>query len=289
MGVITIGRLVPQNPFSQHDVTLIEVIAERLATVLSNIHMQEQRKELFTSLAHEITTPLTGILAESENLVESLQGQPEMQRQAQEALTRVLRLHLLTKTILGVLSKPNLEREFKYVNIAKILKQARDLFAAEAIYKGCGINEPQSVEDPFPNIEMSEVDLSIAIQNVVHNAVKYSFYPSPKQERSRFIKLYGKFSDQSKMHYKIVVQNFGIGISQDEIRKRTIFESFVRGENATDRSRTGAGFGLAYARQIIEDMHGGRIGVTSVPLEGKAYLTTFTITLPVYQKYRGKK
>ncbi|MBC7964577.1 MAG: hypothetical protein H7Z17_01530 [Fuerstia sp.] len=38
----------------------------------------------------------------------------------------------------------------------------------------------------------------------------------------------------------------------------------------------GTGLGLPLAKHIVEDVHGGKIGVTSVPGKG----STFSITLP---------
>lgn len=283
-GVITITRTVPNSPFSFDDITLLESIAGHLAIVLRNIEMQEQREELMMSLAHEINTPLTGILAESENILSEMGNPDELSRLAKDNLVQVMRLHLLTETIMGVLSKHTSRREFKVESIEIPIKQACELFASEAAYKGCDIKEPQDAGDgKFPYIEMSMFDLAIAIKNIVHNAVKYSFDFSRKLEKRRYIKIWGAWADSAKKFYKVCVQNYGVGISQDEIDKRSIFEAYERGENANDRRRTGAGFGLAYARKIIEDIHHGRIEVTSIHQGGEAYLTTFTIVLPIRQ------
>jgi signal transduction histidine kinase len=285
LGVITVGRPVPQNPFSIADITIIESIAGRLATVIGNIRMQEEKKELFMSLAHEINTPLTGILAESENLMVELKGQKELAKLARENLEQVLRLHLLTETIMGVLSAGEIVREFKYQNIGAVLRVACSLFQAEAIHKGCDIMEPRPVDGEFPEIEMSEFDILIALKNIVHNAVKYSFEPSARQEKNRYIKIWGGYTDSTKRQYRVNIQNYGIGISKDDLDSRKIFEPFYRGNNAGDRRRTGAGFGLAHARRMIEDLHLGKIEATSVPLIGSAHLTTFSIALPIHRRY----
>jgi signal transduction histidine kinase len=284
LGVITIGRPVPQNPFSTHDIVLIEAIAGRLATVLGNIRLQEQRQELFMSLAHEINTPLTGILAESENLLSELSGQEELAKLARENLEQVLRLHLVTETTMGVLSTGEIVREFRFSNIGKVLRNACSTFRAEAIHKGCDILEPYSVDGDFPDIEMSEFDVLLAFQNIIHNAVKYSFNPSHSQEEKRTIKVWGGYTDSTKKYYRVNIQNYGIGISKEDVESRRIFERYYRGSNAGDRRRTGAGFGLAYARRMIEDFHGGKIEVTSVPITGSGHLTTFSVILPIIRR-----
>ncbi len=285
-GVITLSRPVSQNPFSSHDIRVIESIAGRLAAVVENIKMQEQRKELFMTLAHEINTPLTGVIAQSENLSNELIGQGDLQSLAQENLQNVLRLHLLTATIMGVLSSQLQYRQFKICNIGSIIESASQLFESEAIYKRCDIQKPRPLDGDFPNIEMYEFDMLIAIKNIIHNAVKYSFSPPNIQER-RFIRIWGHNEDVMKMFYSIYVENYGVGILSDEIESRSIFEPYFRGIKSIDRRRTGAGFGLAHARKVIEDMHGGRITVKSEPLAGEAYKTTFKITIPIKQEYRS--
>jgi len=289
MGVITLGRPVPQNPFSLNDVTIIEAIAARLATLIGNIQMLKQREELFMSLAHEISTPLTGVLAESENLMTELDNQPELSKLARDNLEKVLRLQLLTETIMGVLSNRVPVREYKFSNIGNVLFDACSIFEAEAAQKGCNILKPRPVEEYFPEIEMSEFDLLIALKNIIHNSVKYSFEQSPRQEKSRYVKIWGSYADSARKSYKISIQNYGVGISTDEIENRRIFEAYYRGVKATDRRRTGAGFGLAYARRIIEDLHGGKIDLTSIHQGGDAYLTTFIITIPIAQKSNPKR
>lgn len=282
-GVITVGRPTPKTPFSFHDISVLESIAGRLATVMGNLKFQEQREELFMSLAHELNTPITGILAESQNLMEELRGNAELRELARNNLEQVQRLHLLTETIMGVITEETPEREFDLGDIGELLRSSRSMFEAEAAYKGCDIKEPQAVDGDFPIIEMSEFDMLLAVKNIMHNAVKYSFRPSESQEEKRYVKIWGRFAGREKKFYKFNIQNYGVGISQEEIEARLIFEPSYRGLKANDRRRTGAGFGLAHARTIIEDMHGGYIDVSSVPQGGEAHLTTFTVYLPLHQ------
>ena len=86
----------------------------------------------------------------------------------------------------------------------------------------------------------------------------------------------------------ISIQNYGIGITAEEIQRRLIFEPYYRGYLAADRKRTGSGLGLAYARKVIEDLHHGNIFVTSTPQNSNAYLTTFTIRIPIRQSYYSR-
>ena len=282
LGVITLGRPVSQTPFSAADATLAKSISGRIGSVMTNLELQDQRKRLMMSLAHEIHTPLTGILASSESLSMELPKDSELQKIANHNMGQVLRLHLQTSTIMSVLSETIPERKFSSHSIYRPLKEACELFEMEAAHKRCDIYGPRTLAGNFPTIEMSLFDLTIAFKNIIHNAIKYSFRPPAGFDKQRYIKVLGSW-DNDKQYYLVSVQNYGVGITQEEIDKRLIFQSFYRGLKSSDRRRTGAGFGLTHARQVIEDMHNGKIFVKSEPQGGEAYLTTFTVRMPITQ------
>jgi signal transduction histidine kinase len=284
-GVITMRRPVDRFPFSMDDVTLLETIGRRLATVIHVLTMQEQREQLLMTLAHEINLPLTGILADTENLMFELPVDSELTALSKHNLEQVLRLHLLTETIMAVLSGQIQSREFSIHSIYRPLKEAIGLYESEARERGCDIRPPRSGAAGFPDIEMSLFDLTLAFKNIVHNAVKYSFRPPLGQLKNRYVQITGRWANGEHSRYSVSIQNYGVGITEEEIEKRLIFDPNYRGEKASDRRRTGAGFGLAHARQVIEDLHHGSIKVISKPLPGAAdpHLTTVTVTLPVRQ------
>lgn len=286
LGVITVARSIPQTPFSADDVSLVESIAGHLASVMTNLKMQDQRRRLMISLAHEVNTPLIGMLADSENLWSELPENSELRNIAKHNMEQVLRLHLQTSTILAVMSERQPVRQFSEHSIYRPLKEACEMFESEAAQKGCDIVGPRALDTTFPTIEMSLLDLTIAFKNILHNAVKYSFRPPASNDRSRYVKVWGAWDKESPQHFVVYVQNYGVGITPEEISKGLIFEPFYRGEKASDRQRTGSGFGLAHAKQVIEDMHHGKITAQSTPQGGDAYLTTFTIRLPLRQPSR---
>lgn len=282
-GVITLSRPVAGLPFSQQDIELLETIARRLSSVINNLQEQKRREQLLITLAHEINTPLVAILADSENLSAELSKKTELYEIARHSMEQVLRLHMQTRTILAVLTEKNIRPTFAEHSIYRPLKEACEMFESEASQKGCDISGPKPIGEGFPKIEMSLADLTIAFKNLIHNAIKYSFSPPARFETHRYVKIWGQW-DNDRRYYNISIQNYGVGIENDEIKKGLIFKPYYRGVRASDRHRTGAGFGLAYARQVIEDLHQGSISVTSVPQQAaNAFLTTFVVRLPVKQ------
>lgn len=284
-GVITMRRRVPGFPFSPEDVTLLEGIARRLASVMHVLAIQKERQQLLMTLAHEINTPLTGVLADSENLKDELTPDSETKDMSEHLLGQVLRLQLLTETIMAVLAGESPSREFSIHSIYRPVIEAVQLFESEAREKGCDFRKIRHVGPGggFPDIQMSLFDLGIAFKNIMHNAVKYSFSSRKSGDENRYISVFGRWVDDE--HYAVSIQNYGVGINQEEIDRSLIFEPGYRGQKASDRRRTGAGFGLAHARQVVENLHNGHIEVSSRPLPGGAEpsLTTVTVTLPLTQ------
>ena len=99
---------------------------------------------------------------------------------------------------------------------------------------------------------------------LMDNAVKYS------QDRKE---VHMSISKNSKL-VEFVVQDFGVGISQENIDK--IFDRFYRVDKARSRDKGGNGLGLSIARKLVEGYHGS-MSVESV--EGQGSL--FRISLPL--------
>ena len=109
--------------------------------------------------------------------------------------------------------------------------------------------------------------LSVVVQNLLHNAIKYS-----RKNGQIDIKI-----KKSKDEIVISVHDRGIGISTNH--KDRIFEKLFRAENAQKIDPSGTGLGLFFCRIITEKL-GGSIDFLSK--EGKG--TTFTVKLPMRSK-----
>jgi signal transduction histidine kinase len=283
-GVITITRPIKSNPYSQDDIDYVQAIAKTIAQIIEILELQEQRKKLYITLAHEINTYITPILADAENLQNELTNTPNISTMASHLFGQVQRLQLMTETILGVVSRKNTGEKLTVHSIYRPLIDAITMFREEAKALGCDILVPKVSEtDRFPEIEMRLFELTLAFKNLIHNAIKYSFRPPADQNRNRYIRITGKWCNKEHTYYCVSIENYGVGITQEEISKRLIFKDFYRGMLSSDRQRTGSGIGLAYVSQVVEKMHHGSIEVESRPMGGNAHLTTFRITLPVRQ------
>lgn len=132
----------------------------------------------------------------------------------------------------------------------------------------------------LPPAEMVPRSLALALKNLVHNAVKYS-YRTVSFGQPRYVEICCKLLDGR--YYEVTITNYGIGILEHEIEGGLIWRPRYRGILSMDRNRSGSGLGLSHTWQAVTKVHGGRIEARSLPQSGGAFLTVFTVTLPIRQ------
>jgi two-component system sensor histidine kinase SenX3 len=116
-------------------------------------------------------------------------------------------------------------------------------------------------------IEADLEAISVALRNLLDNAVKYS----PDQP-TVWVEC-----GPEREKVAIRVRDQGLGITEAE--RRTIFRKFMRGSAAMAANVKGSGLGLAMVNHIVA-AHGGEIVVASKLGHG----STFTMLLPAAEK-----
>ena len=112
--------------------------------------------------------------------------------------------------------------------------------------------------------EIDEVKLTLAITNLVENAIKYN-----KEDGWVHVSLNADYQ-----YFYLKVEDSGIGIPEDSLEH--IYERFYRVDKSHSREIGGTGLGLAITRNAIL-MHRGAIKVFSTEGEG----TLFTVRIPL--------
>ena len=112
--------------------------------------------------------------------------------------------------------------------------------------------------------EVDETKLTLALSNLMENAVKYN-------KEGGWVRI--SINTDHKYFY-VKVEDNGIGIPKED--QEHIFERFYRVDKSHSREIGGTGLGLAIARSGIL-MHHGIIKVYSEEGEG----TTFTVRVPL--------
>lgn len=226
--------------------------------------VQRTKDELLALTSHQLRTPASGVkqylgILTSGILGEMSHDQMEIAQKAYDANERQLQiineLLYVSKADAG-----QLVIEPKHFDLTALAQKCIDNFGEQASQKDISINF--ATKKPH-FVTADDRYISMAIENLVSNAVKYS-YPSSKvrigiRSRGEMVSLY--------------VKDTGVGVDPKDYER--IFEKFDRIDNPLSHSEGGSGLGLFLARQLAR-AHGGDVTVESQLENG----STFVITLP---------
>ena len=223
------------------------------------------KNEFISNVSHDLRTPLTGIKAFAEILLDGLE---DMDRHEIEDGLRTIKgeVDRLTDMVNELLDFSRLESRMVTLDIEEIdlVSLWRSVIkVTESRIKGRKIS--LSLEFPEgPLLLRGDRDkLYRVLLNLLDNAVKYN------EEGGRiWIKGWG---DEKRVYFKI--GNTGQIIDSTDLPH--IFDSFFVGKLKINISDARSGIGLAIVKRIV-DAHGGDISVVSESGKG----TEFTVSLP---------
>jgi len=243
------------------------------------------------AFAHEVRTPLTGILAISDLLATSDLGERERRwaesiKAGAEHLASLATLFVdAAKTVKG----GGGERQEMF-DLRALARAAGDSLAGRAAAKG--LQAEIEISDKLPALVIGDpVRARAALENLIDNAVKFTerggVALSVEPWHPARGKLEGKSEGKSKAKARdkigvaFVVSDSGIGVTLAEIKR--LFRPFTQA-NVTIASRFGgAGLGLSSAKQLARAMGGD---ITVAPRSGGG--TTFTLTISLNSVGREK-
>ena len=218
------------------------------------------------AFAHEVRTPLTGILAISNLLATS--DLDERERRWVDTIKAGAE-HLASLATLFVDAArsggPGLSIRQDFFDLRTLARNAGDSLAGRAAAKGLA----SSVElaEHLPVFAVGDpVRLRAALENLIDNAVKFT------EQGSVALQVTPLRSGKGKVAITFAVSDSGIGLTLAEIRR--LFRPFSQANVSIASRFGGAGLGLSSVRQLARAM-GGEIAVT--PRRGGG--TTFTLSV----------
>ena len=245
------------------------------------------------AFAHEVRTPLTGILAVSELLATSDLDERERRwvdtiKAGAEHLAGLATLFV--DAARGGQSGLGIRRDF--FDLRALARHAGDSLAGRAAAKG--LQWSVEISEDLPVFVIGDpVRLRAALENLIDNAVKFTEQGSvmlkaaPLRGRKENIKkssqenvkgrLKGKLNGklEEKLGISFVISDSGIGLTLAEIKR--LFRPFSQA-NVTIASRFGgAGLGLSSVKQIARAM-GGDIVVAQRRGGGTSFTLTVMLT-----------
>jgi two-component system, sensor histidine kinase len=229
--------------------------------------------------AHEVRTPLTGILAISDLLATSELGERERRwvdtiKAGAEHLASLATLFVdAAKDRQTDRKAPNALREDLF-DLRALARSAGDSLAGRAAAKG--LQAEIDISGALPSLVVGDpVRLRAALENLIDNAVKFTDAGGvaltavpvrhPKAKKAN-----------GKAGVTFAVSDSGIGLSLHEIKR--LFRPFSQANVSIASRFGGAGLGLSSVKQLARTM-GGDIAVTSRRGGG----TTFSLTVTLEQ------
>lgn len=226
--------------------------------------LDDSRQEFVSNVSHELKTPLTSMKVLADSLLAQEGAPVELYQEFMSDITEEIERE--NKIINDLLSLVKMDKTASTLNIKSenindlvehILKRLRPIAAKKNV---------DVVFESFRPVmaEIDEVKMSLAVSNLVENAIKYN-----KEEGFVHVSL-----NADHKYFYLKVADSGIGIPEEF--QEHIFERFYRVDKSHSREIGGTGLGLAIARNAVV-MHRGSIKVHSEEGEG----TTFTVRVPL--------
>ena len=226
--------------------------------------LDESREEFVSNVSHELKTPMTSMKVLADSLLEQDNVPVEMYQEFMQDIAKEIDRE--NQIITDLLSLVKMDRSGQTMNIQTM--NINDLL--EQILKRLKpIAEKKNVEmvmETFRpvNAEIDETKFTLAVSNLVENAIKYN-------HENGWVHV--SLNADHKYFY-VKVEDSGIGIPEQD--QAHIFERFYRVDKSHSREIGGTGLGLAIARNAVL-VHRGSIKVYSNEGEG----TTFTVRIPL--------
>lgn len=220
------------------------------------------RTEFVHTVSHDLRSPLTSVIGYAE-LVDRAgplnEDQHEFLSRIQDSIQHITSLINDLLELGSIEAGMDTRREF--VQLDGILRYTIDMLQGQIKSKNIRVN--MDVAPALPALRANPIRLRQVFDNVVGNAIKYSYANGEIFVSIQF--------EENQIILKVTDQGPGIPTADQP----HIFDKFYRGTNI-DSEVAGSGLGLAIVKNIVEN-HQGRIWVESTVGKG----SSFIIVLPV--------
>ncbi|MFN8527633.1 MAG: ATP-binding protein [Anaerolineae bacterium] len=289
--------------------------------LISEANSDERKREAFSDDDWETLNEIAGLLEIYKEKIDDLEHRPPTLRDAArmvievmgriekgsfanetirgvrqraseiERLVSLYMLHLTIGTLLELTHQVNMQREVLLNNIRNKEAEAEttitDLITTARLQMqdfafSRDIELRTRDRSKRMAVKVNRRDMQRAIQNLLHNAIKYSW---SKRDDRPWVEIRA-FIDGGFV--VVEIENYGVPIPRREIESGDIFKLGVRGRMSSDRARMGTGIGL-YDAQTVARQHGGDISLVSSPARphgdpddlNQPFVTIATLKIPI--------
>jgi len=233
-------------------------LKERMQLQLTQSEKLASIGRLAAGVAHEINTPLTGVLTYSSLMLEDASLPRDSREDVRVIVEETTRCRQIVRNLLDFAreTKPEIGRN----NINELVRKTLDIVRKQSLFQNIAIEE--RLRSDLPEIFVDANQIRQVVMNLVLNAAE----AMPKGGKLFISTDYG----EAERFVKVVVRDTGCGIPEDHLER--IFDPFF----TTKESGKGTGLGLSVSYGIVQK-HKGTITVTSQVGKG----TAFEVNLPI--------
>lgn len=244
------------EPSGEPEVRAVGHALNRLAETLK--HEDRLRRENVADLAHELRTPVSGMLSRIEAAQDGVFADQAANLEAMHAEALRLRRLLDDLDRLAAAERPGLLLEKRRVDLAAVAASEADQMQAGFAQKGVTLER----ELAPAAIAGDQGRLAQIVVNLLSNALRYT-------EPGGQVRLRVAAEGDTAV---LEVADSGIGIDAEDLKH--IFKRFWRADKSRSRVTGGTGIGLAIVRELVI-AHEGRIDVESAPGQGSRFRVSF--------------
>jgi PAS domain S-box-containing protein len=281
LGGLFFGHPEP-DVFTERTERVVVGLAAQTAIAMDNARLYQEarqairtRDEFLSLAAHELKTPTTSIMGYVQVLQRRAQregnGDDRNERALQTLFEQANRLNQLIGSLfdlsrlqIGKLSIEQSEVDL-HALVQRIINELQPTIDRHTVIFKAGSF------DRSPLVLGDALRLEQVVQNLLHNAVKYSPEGGTIDVQLELL----QSSAQAGHKICLCISDSGMGIPAEELPN--VFRRFYRAKNVEQTQISGVGVGLYVAHEIVT-LHGGTIEVESTEGIG----SSFRVTLPLY-------
>ena len=225
--------------------------------------LEEQHRNFFAAVSHELKTPLTILKGQLENMILGFGDYQNHHKYLPQVLKSAEYIEYLVKEILSI-------TKMETMNIGSSLET---LSLADMISKVVTELQPLAAEKDIAILQNIPEDISVsvnrnlfakALSNIIGNAIRHS---------KDGAKVYADFDRDTHI---LVVENTGVFLDEDNLEN--MFTPFYRADKSRSKATGGSGLGLYIVKTIL-DLHQMGYQIMNTDKGVAFYLKLYCITL----------
>lgn len=233
------------------------------------VRLHEEKNEFLGIVAHDLKSPLSGIIGVTEMLMHGEFTHEQQQSMGSTIHSSAVRMFTIVKNILdqNALETGRLQITPIPIEIMMLVYDAARMFALQAEAKNIHL----VVEEPQTELPQVWGDASAILQileNLISNAIKYSPFNSSVN----------LIIQATPVSIQLIVRDEGPGLSEED--KRKLFIKFERLSPRPTAGEDSTGLGLSIVKKLVDAMHGSVLCESEL---GKG--TAFIVELPIAPTY----